>query len=110
MAAVLDITQYPKVLVGNTNKKNLPDVPKDEFLPLRGKFISKGHYGRIYEKEGDPTRIYKVIERWYFDGNEVRAAKIAGRVGIAPAPGQSHCLLTQSFDNTTNVCLGSPVK
>lgn len=72
--------------VGIGSQIDLPLVRINEIGALIGKKIARGDLGVIYEVQGiDSKRVFKFIPVEKFQsGDEIRAAKIAGEIGVGP--------------------------
>lgn len=85
--------------VGRKNPIDLPLIQIATIGQTFGKKITQGQFGGIYRVNGSaPQRIYKIIPLEQFaNGDEIRVAKVAAEVGIAPSF-YGACLVQQQED------------
>lgn len=89
-----------KESVGKKNPIDLPLIQIAAIGQTFGRKIAQGQYGGIYRVNGStPQRVYKIIRLDQFaNGDEIRVAKVAADIGIAPHF-YGACLVQQQGDS-----------
>jgi predicted Ser/Thr protein kinase len=92
-------SELPTQKVGSKYSIDLPIIDIARIGRTIGKKIAQGGFGGIYKVNGSmPQRVYKIIGLDQFaNGNEIRIAKIAAELGVAPAF-YGACVVKQGAD------------